>query len=274
MPTSPRSASARAPRVLSVGGSDPLVGAGTVADALTILEHGGLALSVLSAAVVQDSHGVRSFAPVPLPTFEASLDCALADGRPDAVKIGMVGTPAHAEALSARLAAARVVVDPVLHGGSDGTPLHRAGRRAALLEALEALLHEALVTPNADELGVWLGRPAPRNVSQLVSAAEALRERGAGAVFAKGGHLDVPGTDVLVSASGTRVFEPKERWPDPDIHGTGCALSSAIATHWARTSSLEEAVARSRDWLHAKACDPAGVIRVGSGRAQLRLGSP
>ena len=257
--------------MLSVAGTDPLVGAGVVADALTIREHGAQPLAAVTAIVAQDSRGVRSFAPVALDVFAESLACALHDGRPDAVKIGMLATAEHAELLSSALPEGLpVVLDPVLHGGHDGAPLHRTG----LLEALGVLAERALVTPNADELQRWLCRDrAARDVRELAAGARALHERGAWAVLAKGGHIDPPGVDVLVADGATHELPALGGWPDGDIHGTGCALSSAIAARLAFGDGVLEAVSAARSWLHEKATSADGVTRVGRGRAQFVLGA-
>lgn len=262
----------RAPVVLSVAGTDPLVGAGVVADALTIREHGAQPLAVVTATVAQDSRGVRSFAPAPLDVFAESLACALEDGRPDAVKVGMLATAEHAEVLSAALPEGTpVVLDPVLHGGRDGAPLHRTG----LLRALDVLAERALVTPNADELQRWLRSDrVARDVLELAAGARALHERGAWAVLAKGGHVDPPGVDVLVIDGATHELPSLGGcWPDGDIHGTGCALSSAIAARLAFGDGVLEAVSSARSWLHGKATSVDGVTRVGCGRAQFALGA-
>ena len=214
--------------MLSVAGTDPLVGAGVVADALTIREHGAQPLAVVTAIVAQDSRGVRSNAPVARDVVAETHACPIHDRRPDAVKIG-IGYGRACRTLSSAL--------------PEGCPLSSTPSCTAVTTERRStapgssrrsgLAERALVTPNADELQRWLCRDrAARDVRELAAGARALHERGAWAVLAKGGHIDPPGVDVLVADGETHELPALGGWPDGDIHGTGCALSSAIAASW------------------------------------------
>jgi hydroxymethylpyrimidine/phosphomethylpyrimidine kinase len=238
--------------VVAAGGLDPSGGAGLIRDLLTARAMEAKAHIVATALTDQDDAGVFGVEIRAGDRVRRELAAALArtqrQGRPAAVKIGMVGdaalVPALVEALSGF--AGPVVYDPVLAASSGGA-LYRGE-----LAALDPLLARAtLVTPNRGEAAALAG-VAVDDVAGAEAAARALRARGARAVLVKGGHLaGAEACDVLVSDAGVQVMRAP-RVPGKDPRGTGCALATAIAVGLARGQALPDAVAAAKAWLHAQ----------------------
>lgn len=224
------------PRVLSIAGSDSGGGAGIQADIKTITMLGGYAMTAICALTAQDSTGVHAVAAVDPAMVAAQIDACIRDIGVDAVKIGMLGSPAIAAVAADRLERLDVpiVFDPVMIATS-GAALADAPTIAAF-ERLMALA--TLTTPNVPELAALGGD-------------QAMAARGV-AYLAKGGDAD--GADVidrLVLPDG-----PERQWSAPRIetrhtHGTGCTLSSAIATLLGMGLPLEEAVEDAREFVRA-----------------------
>ena len=232
MTTAPRSP----PRILAIAGSDSSGGAGIQADIKTITLLGGYAMTAVTAVTAQNTLGVAMMALVPLDMVAAQIDACVSDIGVDAVKIGMLGSAEIAHGVADRLASIGVpiVFDPVMIATS-GAILADADTVAAF----ERLMRLAdLTTPNVAELAALGGH-------------EAMAERGI-AYLAKGG--DGEGDeleDVLV-----RPGRPDMVWSAPRIdtrhtHGTGCTLSSAIATGLGRGLALEPVIAGARDFVRA-----------------------
>jgi hydroxymethylpyrimidine/phosphomethylpyrimidine kinase len=246
-------------RVLAIGGSDSSGGAGIQADIKTITALGGYAASAVTAVTVQDTLGVHAIHAIPSALVAAQVRAVLADIGADAVKTGMLGDAATAEAAFEALIGwpqVPLVVDPVL----------RAKRGEALMDAVGVKLLIAiasLVTPNAPEAEVLTG-VAVKNFDGQRAAAEVLLGWGLKAVLVKGGH--VPGErviDLLVTPDGETVFEG-ERIATRHTHGTGCTLASACATGLAQGLPLVEAVARA--WAYtAEAIRRAPGLGAGAG---------
>jgi hydroxymethylpyrimidine/phosphomethylpyrimidine kinase len=247
----------RPPRVLIVAGSDSGGGAGIQADIKTVTMLGGFATTAVTAVTAQNTVGITDVMPVPAEMVLAQLEAVVSDIGVDAVKIGMIGSAETARALADRLDPARpgheaagaipVVVDPVMVASSGA-----ALADGETIEALEKLMSRAaLVTPNIPELVLLTGCEIG-DLESLFRAAAKLARRIGTAVLAKGGHL--PGdevTDVLI-LDGKGVggpFFPAPRIDTRHTHGTGCTLSSAIATHLARGLPLETAVERARGFV-------------------------
>ncbi|GAB2524726.1 bifunctional hydroxymethylpyrimidine kinase/phosphomethylpyrimidine kinase [Microbacterium petrolearium] len=252
------------PRVLSIAGTDPTGGAGIQADLKSIAAHGGYGMAAVTSLVAQNTHGVRSVH-TPPPSFLAEqLDAVSDDVEIDAVKIGMLGDAATVRIVREwleRVRPPRVVLDPVMVATSGDRLL-----AAEAEEALRELLPLAdVVTPNAPELGVLVGRPAARDTDGLLDQARLLAESSGTLVVAKGGH--VPGplvVDALVGREGALARFESPRIDTSTTHGTGCSLSAAIATLAARDDDWTLAVGRARDWL-AAAIAEGPRLRVGTG---------
>jgi hydroxymethylpyrimidine/phosphomethylpyrimidine kinase len=244
----PRSRTAtNIPRILSIAGSDSGGGAGIQADIKTITRLGGHAMTAITAITAQNTLGVSAVMAVPAAMVVAQIDACVADIGVDAIKIGMIGSAEIADAVAERL-------DPAIPTVFDPVMIATSGARladGATIAAFERLMAKALlVTPNAHELAALTGR-AVTTADELADAARALADRIGVAVLAKGGHLDGAAlVDMLVGAEGER------RWQDERIetrhhHGTGCTLSSAIATGLGAGMTLEAAIDRARQFVRA-----------------------
>lgn len=233
--------------VLTIAGSDPSGGAGIQADIKTLTVNGVYAMSAVTALTAQNTAGVFGILEVPPDFLGKQIDAVFEDIRPDAVKIGLVPSPALVRVIAERLrfyGAERVVVDPVM-AASVGSPLMKAGTAEALKEWLLPLA--LLVTPNLREAEVLSGMPV-RDRESMQAAAGKLAEQCGAAVLLKGGHSAQNADDLLFRAGVFRWF-PGERIDNPNTHGTGCTLSSAIAANLAKGFSPEEAIRRAKEYL-------------------------
>ncbi|GAT74794.1 multifunctional thiamine-phosphate pyrophosphorylase/synthase/phosphomethylpyrimidine kinase [Microbacterium sp. HM58-2] len=252
------------PRVLSIAGSDPSGGAGVQADLKSIAANGGYGMAVITALTAQNTQGVRAVHVPPAEFLRAQLDAISEDIVVDAVKIGMLANAEVIRTVDAWLAAARppvVVIDPVMVATS-GDRLLDADAESALAELLR---RADIVTPNLAELAVLAGRPVDGWDDALAAAEELSAAAGAG-VLVKGGHLtgdEAP--DALVDAvRGLRRVFPGSRIDTTATHGTGCSLSSALATRLAAGEEPATAVAAARAWLRESLRGADG-LRVGGG---------
>ena len=233
------------PVVLTVAGSDSGGGAGIQADLKTIEAGGAFGTSVITSVTAQNTTGVEDSHLLPLDQIEAQLTAVLDDFDVAAVKTGMLAAEPVIDLLveyADRLP--NLVVDPVMVATSGDRLLDPAAE-----DAYERLLTEAtLVTPNADEAAVLTGVD-PETPADLRTAGEELREMGVDAALVKGGH--VPGdsvVDVLVTQDGAERFEHTSVDTEA-THGSGCTLSSAVATRLASGDALGRAVESGVDLL-------------------------
>lgn len=242
----------RAPRILTIAGSDSSGGAGIQADIKTITMLGGYAMSAITAATAQNSMGVRAITPLSGSFVAEQIGACIEDIGVDAIKIGMLHDAdiiAHvARALEGTQAP--IVLDPVMISTS-GAALIDPRAIAALREMLFA--RAQLITPNLPELGHLLGRSLS-NSAQMADAAEELAQQTGAAVLAKGGHtqdnriidlLFIPGD----AQRGARAVQfDHARIDTPHTHGTGCTLSAAIATLIGHGQPLAHAVRLGRNF--------------------------
>lgn len=237
-------------RVLCVAGSDSAGCAGIAADARTVAALGCHPLLAVTAVTAQDARAVRASAAVPPAVVTAQIEAGLSVGVA-AVKIGMLAGARVARAVADALGrgrAGQVVLDPVLRSTSGTDLLDGPGRRL-LLERLVPLA--ALVTPNAPEAEALTGRRVD-GPDGMAEAAWALLELGAGAVLVKGGHLEgAEAVDLFAEASGGVFLLRSPRLPGRHTRGTGCILSSAIASHLARGLGLPAAVLAGKRFVSA-----------------------
>jgi len=224
------------PRILVIAGSDSSGGAGIQADIKTITMLGGYAMTAITALTAQNTLGVTRVDPVDPAMVAAQSDACVSDIGVDAVKIGMLGSAAVAEVVAERLAALAVpiVFDPVMVATSGA-----ALADAATVAAFERLMTLAtLTTPNVAELTALGGHPAmaARNIAYLAKGGDA----GGDTVEDR---LLLPGQEPLRFCALRIVTR--------HTHGTGCTLSSAIATFLGRGVPLPESVERSREFVRA-----------------------
>ena len=261
----------RVPRVLSIAGSDPTGGAGVQADLKSIAANGGYGMAVLTALVAQNTQGVRSVHLPPVPFLLEQLEAVSDDVDIDAVKIGMLATTDVILAVTGwldRTALPVVVLDPVMIATS-GDRLLDPGAEQALRE-LASRAH--LVTPNIPELAILANESVATDWQAVLEQAGRVSARYGVLVLAKGGHLvgtSVP--DALVDATGDEIITtefPGVRINTTNTHGTGCSLSSALATRYARSGQWPEAVGESKRWL-TESIRHGAALDVGTGHGPI-----
>lgn len=251
------------PNILSIAGSDPSGGAGIQADIKTISANGGYAMAALTGLTAQNTRGVQQVELIRPAMVAAQIAAIRDDIRIDAVKIGMLGSAAIIDAVADALTNldAPIVLDPVMVAKGGDRFLH-GDAVAALRRRL--LPMAALITPNLPEAGDLLGTDEATSRAQMDDHAARLRDLGARAVLLKGGHL--PGDDspdLLLSDAGARWWVAP-RIHSRNTHGTGCTLSSAIATQLGHGCTLEQAVERAKAYVTG-AIAAADQLSVGSG---------
>ena len=232
---------------LTIAGSDSSGGAGIQADIKTMTANGVYAMSAITALTAQNTTGVYGILEV-TPEFLANqLDCIFTDIRPDAVKTGMVSSSALIEVIAQKLTqykAKNLVIDPVMVATS--------GAKLISDEAIETLKGKllglaTLITPNIPEAQVLSGMDI-RTAEDMERAAKAIYEAYGCAVLCKGGPQRNDANDLLYSKEGARCYRGR-RIANPNTHGTGCTLSSAIASNLAKGYSLDEAVERAKAYI-------------------------
>lgn len=235
------------PTVLTIAGSDSSGGAGIQADIKTMIMNGVYAMSTVTALTAQNTIGVKSVMEVTPEFLQQQLDAVFEDIYPDAVKIGMVPSGKLIRVIVERLryyGAKKIVVDPVMVSTS-GSVLMKEDARKILEDQL--LPMAAVITPNIPEAEALTGRKI-RNREDMEAAALYLGIRGIRAVLLKGGH-SVSDADDLLYANGRLTWFPGRRIPNPNTHGTGCTLSSAIASALAKGIDVEEAVKEAKEYI-------------------------
>lgn len=255
------------PRVLSIAGTDPTGGAGVQADLKSIAAFGGYGMAAVTALVAQNTLGVREVHVPPTAFLHAQLRAVSDDVEIDAVKIGMLGSAevvATVEAWLAEVQPPIVVLDPVMIATSGDRLLD-----ADAEQAVRALCRRAdLVTPNLPELAVLADRPVATTWDDAVAQARTLAERADTAVLVKGGHLHGDESpDAIVDTTGVHPVSGR-RVATRHTHGTGCSLSSAMATLAAHGLAWPAALERAKRWLTG-ALENAEALRVGRGNGPI-----
>jgi len=232
---------------LTIAGSDCSGGAGIQADLKTMTMNGVYAMSVITALTAQNTTGVRAIQEAAPEFLKQQLDCVFEDIYPDAVKIGMVSSSELIRVIADRLSyydAKNVVLDPVMLATS-GSSLMKSDAVHTLIE--EILPVSALVTPNIPEAQVLSGLKV-ENKEDMITAAKHIGDNYHCAVLLKGGHSINDANDLLYANGELLWFEGK-RINNPNTHGTGCTLSSAIAANLAKGFTLSESVQRAKDYI-------------------------
>ncbi|MGP9537597.1 bifunctional hydroxymethylpyrimidine kinase/phosphomethylpyrimidine kinase [Brachybacterium sp. AOP43-C2-M15] len=255
---------ARVPRVLSIAGTDPSGGAGTAADLKSIAAAGGYGMSAVTALVAQNTRGVREIHVPPASFLTEQLRAVGEDVRIDAVKTGMLATAEIIRTVAAWLDGTPpplLVVDPVMVATSGDSLLEPEAEEAMI----DFCRRADVVTPNIEELARLTGRePAADEQEALAQASRWSAETGV-AVVVKTGHLRSRRvTNSWVRPDGTVHPVRSTRLEATSTHGTGCSLSSALATRLAAGDGPEEALAWSTRWLH-EAIAHGEALRVGTG---------
>ncbi len=232
---------------LSIAGSDSSGGAGIQADLKTMTVNGVFAMSAVTALTAQNTTGVTDIMEVTPKFLEEQLDAVFTDIYPDAVKIGMVSSSELIEVIAAKLkqyGAKHVVVDPVMVATS-GSRLIREDALKAMTEKLLPLAE--VCTPNIPEAEILAGCTI-RTKEDMETAAEKIRSLYHCNVLLKGGHDLNDANDLLVNEQGARWYNGK-RINNSNTHGTGCTLSSAIASNLAKGCDLESSIERAKEYI-------------------------
>lgn len=252
---------------LTIAGSDSSGGAGIQADIKTMLCNGVYAMSAITALTAQNTTGVTDIMEVTPEFLGKQLDMIFTDIYPDAVKIGMVSNPMLIKKAAEKLKeyhAKKIVVDPVMVATS-GASLVRE-------EAVETLKTQLLpladlLTPNIPEAEV-LADMKIRTEEDMIAAAKKISDRYGCAVLCKGGHSIHDANDLLYCDGRYQWFHGK-RIQNPNTHGTGCTLSSAIASNLAKGFSMKESVQRAKDYISGALAD---MLDLGKGSGPLNHG--
>lgn len=241
-------------KVLTIAGSDCSGGAGIQADIKTISAHGMYAMSVITALTAQNTMGVTGIMDVSPEFAGQQLDAVFTDIKPDAVKIGMVSNQELIHVIVEKLKeyeAENIVVDPVMVSTS-GSKLLSDKAKTALVEELLPL--GTVITPNIPEAEVLCGFKIDSK-EKMIEAAQIIcrmlsqkHDKNAGGVLIKGGHFSDDADDLLYIEE-TPHWYPGERIDNPNTHGTGCTLSSAIACGLAGGLSLPAAIKSAKEYI-------------------------
>jgi hydroxymethylpyrimidine/phosphomethylpyrimidine kinase len=244
--------------VLTIAGTDPTGGAGVQADLKTFMAHQVYGMSIITALVAQNTMGVRDIMNVTPQFLEEQFACVFEDIYPDAIKIGMVSEPKLIHKIVEQLKkyqAKNIVVDPVM--------VSTSGSRLLQDNTLEALKKEliplsCIITPNILEAEVLVGYSI-QSKEDMKKAAQDIRMWYQGDILIKGGHFEERADDLLYH-DNEFIWLECEHIDNPNTHGTGCTLSSAIASHLALGYDIVESVKKAKDYIS------------GALQAQLNLG--
>lgn len=238
------------PTVLSIAGFDGSGGAGIQADTKTISALGCYAMNVLTALPVQNTQGVRQIYDIPTAAVRDQLAAIFDDIYPDSIKIGMVHSVALVRVIADFLRDYRgsIIFDPVMVSTSGHQLIQQDTIQACITELFPLA---SLITPNLDEVSVLVDEKVDTPTA-MEEAGKKLLAMGCKAVLVKGGHLDrdMLTTLLLQQEVDVRSYQ-SARIASKNTHGSGCTLSSALASFCAQGKSLEEAVPLSLDYVHA-----------------------
>ncbi|WP_148372285.1 bifunctional hydroxymethylpyrimidine kinase/phosphomethylpyrimidine kinase [Bacteroides bouchesdurhonensis] len=240
----------RYPIILSIAGSDCSGGAGIQADIKTISALGGYAASAITAITIQNTLGVQAVHTLPSEIVCKQIEAVMDDLQPDSIKIGMVDDTSIVHVIAdciKKYKPQNIVYDPVM--------VSTSGRQLmtedAILEIKKLLFPlTSLITPNLDEVAILTGKTL-YTPDEMTETARELSELYNISVLIKGGHL--PGDemcDVLHTLDGNTYTYKEVKIKSKNLHGTGCTLSSAIATYLAKGYSMNEAVHQSKEYIN------------------------
>ena len=252
---------------LTIAGSDSSGGAGIQADIKTMMANGVYAMSAITALTAQNTTGVTGIMNVTPEFLGLQLDSVFTDIFPDAVKIGMVSDKELIRVIADRLKqyqAKNIVIDPVMVATS--------GARLISEDAIDTLKQElfglaTLLTPNIPEAEVLTGMQIC-SAEDMVEAAKCISHQYHCAVLCKGGHQLNDANDLLYTQDKWEWFEGK-RIDNPNTHGTGCTLSSAIASNLAKGCDLKTSVRRAKEYISGAL---AAMLDLGAGSGPMDHG--
>ncbi len=233
-------------KVLSIAGSDPSSGAGIQSDLKVFQNLGAFGMAIPSALTVQNSRGVTGVQPVSAPFLTMQVEALLSDMKPDAMKTGMLLTRENVDAVARAVSKFKIrdlVVDPVLRSSSGKILLERNAVQALKRKLFPKAL---IITPNVPEAEALTGLSIGSE-QEMDFAAGKLLDMGASYVLIKGGHRSGPAVDTLYGGKTVLSFSTPRR--NGEFHGTGCALSSAIAVFIARGFGVEKAVEKAKQFV-------------------------
>lgn len=234
-------------KVLTIAGSDCSGGAGIQADIKTMTAHKVYAMSAITALTAQNTTGVYGVLESTPDFLEQQLDCIFKDIYPDAIKIGMVSSIPLIEVIAKKLVeykAKNIVVDPVMFSTS--------GHALMCSDAMDTLKNKLIpladiITPNISEAEALCGFSI-ENTEQMLEAAKVISSMLKGAILIKGGHLTDSADDLLFH-NGEATWFKGQKINNPNTHGTGCTLSSAIACNLAVGFNMKDSVANGKNYI-------------------------
>lgn len=254
---------------LSIAGSDCSGGAGIQADIKTMLTNGVYGMTVITALTAQNTLGISNILEVPTEFVEKQLESIFQDIYPNAIKIGMLSSTSTIQKIAEILQkyqAKNIVLDPVMISTS-GSPLLRDDAIKDLQNVLFPLA--TLITPNIPEAEILSGISI-QSEEDMERAAKKIAETYHCSVLCKGGHQRNTANDLLFE-KGAYTWFYGEKIQNPNAHGTGCTLSSAIASNLAKGYSLKDSVQRSKDYLSSAL---RSMLNLGKGNGPLDHGFP
>lgn len=250
--------------VLTIAGSDCSGGAGIQADLKTFMAHGCYGMSVITALTAQNTTGVYGIEDCAPAFIKTQMDCVFTDIPPDSVKIGMVASEEIIETIVEGLKKYKpkhVVIDPVMVATSGSLLLEKTAMTALCTKLLPMA---TVITPNLYEAAL-LSDMTIETTDDMMVAAEKISQMVNGYVLIKGGHLEGHANDLLY-VDGQYHWIEGHRVENSNTHGTGCTLSSAIASNLALGYSVEESVRRSKAFISGAIGDQ---MDLGKGRGPL-----
>ncbi len=253
--------------VLTIAGSDCSGGAGIQADLKTFMAHKCFGMSVITALTAQNTTGVYGIENCTVDFVKKQIDCVMTDIFPDAIKIGMVSSTEIIEGIVERLQANHahnIVLDPVM--------VSTSGSRLIEDKAMDVLLSKLMplatvITPNLYEAELISGMTI-ETADDMIDAAEMISKKYQGHILIKGGHLEEHANDLLYTY-GEIIWFKGNKLDNPNTHGTGCTLSSAIASNLALGFTIEESVRKAKIFISGAIADK---MDLGKGRGPLNHG--
>ena len=253
--------------VLTIAGSDCSGGAGIQADLKTMTMNGVYAMSVITALTAQNTLGVTGILDVGVDFLKKQLDAVFTDIYPEAVKIGMLSSKDLILTISNSLKeykAKNIVVDPVM--------VSTSGSKLIADEAIETMCEElfplaTVITPNIPEAVILSGMKI-KSSEDMIEAAKKINAKYGCAVLCKGGHSLNDANDLLFDGKDIKWFRGR-RIDNPNTHGTGCTLSSAIASNLAKGMKLDEAIEKAKEYISNALLE---MLDLGKGRGPMDHG--